>query len=221
MHSWPASGRMKMENRNMATLDDVLHEFVAENDRPTAENIQKWVAYYPHFEKELVDFAATWAEQLVLPEAPDLGDASERVLIDRAMSHVQNMAYHTSGAQAESPIQNLTGEAQRAGMDSQEFAKACGLDLALVSKLNSRMIEPATIPGSLVRHVARLIDRSFDAVANYLAMPPRNLAGNAYLARAKPSSFGRQSFADAVNASSLSDAEKRRWLDEGTDREGG
>ena len=83
-----------MENRNKITLDDVFNTFVAENDRPTAENLQEWVKRYPQYRRELVDFAAAWAEQLVLPPAPELGTEAEKALIDRAMSHVLNVAYN-------------------------------------------------------------------------------------------------------------------------------
>lgn len=213
-----------MENRNTMTLDDVLNEFVTENDRPTAKKLEEWAERYPQYRRELVDFAATWAEQLVLPPGPELGPEKEKALIDRTMSHVQNIAYERdekADAQAESddPIDSLIKQAQRGGMNAQEFAKSCLLDLALLSKLNSRQIEPQTIPARLVRQMARLLGKPFSAVTAYLALPPQAIAGRAFLSRDKPASTGRQSFADAVRASSLSAAEKARWLDEGADAE--
>jgi len=211
-----------MENRNTMTLDDVLNEFVAENDGPTAQNLAEWAGRYPQYRRELVDFAAAWAQQLVLPPAPELGPETEKVLIERTMSHVLNVAYERDvkargQAESDGPIDSLTGQAERAGMNAQEFAKSCGLDLALVSKLNSRQIEPQTIPARLVKHIARLFGNSVAAVTAYLVLPPQALAGRAFLARDKPASTGRQSFADAVRASSLTEAEKARWLDEVTD----
>lgn len=213
-----------MENRNTMTVDDVLNEFVTKNDRPTKKNLEEWAERYPQYRRELVDFAAAWAEQLVLPPAPELGPEKEKMLIDRAMSHVQNVAFERdekAHTQAESydPIDSLTKQAQRAGMNAQEFAKSCLLDLALVSKLNSRQIEPDTIPARLVRQMARLLGKPFSAVSAYLAQPPQAIAGRAFLSRGKPASNGRQSFADAVRASSLSEAEKARWLDEGADEQ--
>ena len=56
-----------MENKIEPTLDDALNTFVQGNDRPTARNVQEWVDRYPQFRKDLVEFAAVWAEQLVLP----------------------------------------------------------------------------------------------------------------------------------------------------------
>lgn len=82
-----------MENRNTMILDDVLNEFVAENDSPTAKSLEKWANRYPQYRRELVDFAAAWAEQLVLAPAPELEPEAEKALIDRTMSHVLNAAY--------------------------------------------------------------------------------------------------------------------------------
>lgn len=207
-----------MTQKQNPTLDDVLNEFAAAYEQPTVEAIESWAACYPQFRKELVDFAAAWAEQIVLPPAPKLSAEQEKRLVDRAMSHVQNVVFgREQGAATQTEdraITSLTGDAKRAGMTAQEFAKACGLDLALVTKLNNRQIKPVSIPARLVSHIARLLDTTIDAVRQYLAQPPQALAGRAFLARGKPQSAGQQSFADAVHGSSLSDAEKARWLDE-------
>ena len=157
-----------MENRNKVTLDDVFNTFVAENDRPTAENLQEWVKRYPQYRRELVDFAAAWAEQLVLPPAPELGPEAEKALIDRAMSYVLNVAYDRNVQKQQRDedddlVHSLTGEAQRVGMSAQDLAQACDLDLVLISKLNSRLINPETIPTRLVSSLGKTateIDRS-------------------------------------------------------------
>jgi len=207
-----------MTQNNEPTLDDVLNEFVAEYEKPTAEALESWAARYPQFRNELIDFAVSWTEQLVLPPAPELSAEEEKLLVDRAMSHVQNVVYkrdEASAAQTEArSISSLTGEAKRAGMNAQEFAKACGLDLVLVTKLNNRQIRPLSIPARLVGQIARLVGASVDGVSAYLAGPPQPLAGRSFLARGKPQSAEQHSFADAVRASSLSEAEKARWLDE-------
>lgn len=200
------------------TLDDVLNEFVAAYEEPTAEALENWAARYPQFRNELIDFAASWAAQLVLPLAPELNAEAEKLLVDRAMSHVQNVTFRRDQSAADRTenrsINSLTGEAKRAGMNGQGFSKACWLDIALVTKLNNRQIKPLSIPARLVGHIARLLNTSVEAVSEYLARPPQALTGRAYLARGKPQSTAQQSFADAVRGSSLSDAEKTRWLDE-------
>jgi hypothetical protein len=208
---------MMTQNRE-PTLDDVLNEFVAAYEKPTREALEQWAARYPQFRSELIDFAASWVEQLVLPPTPAPSAEEEKLLIDRAMSHVQNVVFkrdQSAPEQIESrSINSLTGEAIRAGMNAQEFAKACDLDLALVTKLNNQQIRPLSIPARLVSQIARLLSASVDAVSEYLAGPPQALAQRSFLARGKPQSVEQQSFADAVRASSLSEMEKARWLDE-------
>lgn len=209
-----------MENKNNeVTLDDVFNTFVAENDKPTVENLQEWVKRYPQYRRELVDFAAAWAEQLLLPPAPELGLDAEKVLIDRAMSYVLNVAYDRDmqkrqQAEDDNLVHSLTEEAQRAGMSAQDLAQACKLDLALISKLNSRRIDPETIPARLVSLLGNLLQKSTDSIRVYFAKPPQAVAGMAFLALEKPRGAEQQSFLDAVRASSLSETEKAYWLAE-------
>src|SRR5258706_6696780 len=83
---------MNARKKNPA-VDDVLNEFVAACERPTAKAVEAWVKLYPEFRRELVEFAATWAEQLVLAPAPELNAEQERNAINRAMSHMLNAAF--------------------------------------------------------------------------------------------------------------------------------
>ena len=210
-----------MENRIEPTLDDALNTFVEENDRPTAENLKEWVNRYPKFRKDLVEFATVWAEQTLLPSAPEMGAEAEKVLVDRAMSHVLNVAYRRDvetqePEENEDPISSLTGEAQRAGIEPMQLARACGLDLGLLSKLNRRQIEPETIPVKLIRLLGRYLYKSPTVVKAYLADTPVAAEGKAFLALSKPTAMGQQSFTDAVHSSSLADEEKARWSNEGT-----
>ena len=208
-----------MENNIEPTLDDALNTFVQENDRPTAGNLQEWVDRYPQFRKDLIDFAAAWAEQLVLPAAEGIGAETEKLLVDRAMSHVHNVAYNRDVERlrqtaTDDSVRSLTGDAQRVGTRPAELAKACGLDLGLLSKLNNRQIHPWTIPAELIGMLAEQLNKTVAALKIFFAGPPRAAVGKAYLSRGKPTASPQQSFAEAVQQSSLSDEEKARWLSE-------
>lgn len=213
-----------IRNEKAPTLDDVLNEFVAECESPTSEALEMWVGRYPQFRRELIDFVEAWAEQTVLPEAPELTADEEERIVDRVMSHALNVSFKRDAeshpAQAsEKAITSLTGEAKNAGMNVAEFAKGCGLDLALMAKLNNRQILPETIPARLVNHIARLVGRTAEGVRAYLGGPPKLLSGLSFKSKTKPRRVERESFADAVRASSLSKAEKARWLDEAAGQE--
>ena len=218
---------MMKQNEKLPMLDDVLNEFVAEYDQPTAEALEIWVGRYPQFRRELIEFAAVWAEEIVLPRAPEMTPEEEERIVDRVMSHALNVSFSRDEqarkqetSKSETEIRSLTGEARRAGLSVAEFAKACGLDLSVVAKLNNRQIIPKTIPARLISQIARLLKKTIEAVKDYLERPPQVLAVRSFLAHGKPQSAEQQSFADAVRASSLSDAEKARWLDETPGREG-
>ena len=213
-----------METKSKITLDDVFNMFVTENDKPTAENLQEWVNRYPQYRRELVDFAATWAQQLVLPPAPEIRPEVEKALVDRTMSYVLNVAYGRDekmqrDVESDGVVHSLTRQAQYAGMSTQELTKACGLDLALISKLNRRLIKPETIPVSLLNLFGRLLRKPVAVIADYFAQPPQGLLGGAFLASGKPALATQQSFAEAVRASSLPGKEKARWLRETSDGE--
>lgn len=208
-----------MTHTNAPTLNDVLNEFMAEHSAPQADSLATFVKRYPQYRRELIDFAAVWAEQLILPTEPELSPDQEKLLIDRTMSHVENVLFNRDEPTQEAektttPLKNLAGEARKLGYKPREFAKVCGLDLALMTKLSNRLIILSTIPSSLISHIGRLLSRSFEEVSDYLDMPTADLASKSFLSRKKPQSQKQQSFADAIQGSSLSDAEKARWLDE-------
>ena len=210
-----------MENRIDPTLDDALNTYVEKNDRPTAENLKEWVKRYPQFREDLIEFAAAWAEELVLPAVAEISTEAEKVLVDRAMSHVLNVAYSRDVEALEQTtsddrVRSLTQDGQRAGIKPSQLAKACALDLGLLSKLNNRQIQPWTIPTELIRLLAEHLNKTIAVLMIYFAGPPQATAGKAYLSRGKPTGTGQQSFAEAVRQSSLSDEEKARWLNEGT-----
>ena len=206
-----------MENKSKITLDDVLNKFVAENDRPTAENLREWVKRYPQYRRELIEFAAAWAKQLVLPPALEMEPETEKTLIDRAMSYVLNVTHDRdtqtqSLAESSEAVHSLTEEARHAGMKPQELANALGLDLPIISKLNSRRI--MEIPALLISLFGQLLQKPTTVIEAYFARPPQVAVDAAFLAHRKPAIPAQQIFADAVRASSLSDEEKARWLGE-------
>ena len=206
-----------MRNKEIP-LDDVLNEFISENDQPTENNLNSWIDRYPQYQKELADFAAIWAEQFILPPAPELTKEEEMVLINRAMSHVLNIAFSQDSQQQKNvedndSIDNLASEIKNTGMSLPEFAQECYLDLALVSKISNRQILPHEIPPQLVTRIAQLLEKPAEMVKHYLARSPQAIAGKSFLAKNKPESTTQQSFMDAVRASSLSDTQKTYWLD--------
>ena len=160
-----------------------------------------------------------------MPQAEEIGAEAEEVLVDRAMSHVLNVAYSRDvetrkQAAHHGPIRSLMQDAQRAGLQPSQLARVCELDLGILSKLNSRQIQPWTIPAELIRILAELLNKTTARLETYFAAPPVPPTGRAFLSRSKPTNTRQQSFTEAVRGSSLSNEKKARWLDQGTAAKG-
>ena len=107
-------------------------------------------------------------------------------------------------------VHSLTGEAMRVGMKPQDLANALGLDLPLISKLNSRQI--TEVPALVISLFGQLLQKPAAAIETYFTQPPQVPVHASFLAHRKPASQTQQIFADAVRASSLSEGQKARWL---------
>ena len=206
-----------MATNHTPTLDDVLNEFMAENPVPSADAIEATARLYPQFRRELVEFAAAWAEQTALPPTPELSEEKEKALVDQAMSHVANVSYARNeyglSGKDKTPLTDLLADAEMNGYAPEEFAKACGLDLYLLDKLNNRKIRPDTIPPQLISQVSRLLNRVVAIVADFFAGPSPATVTRSTLAPKKAQKERQQSFEEAVRESSLPAKEKAHWLE--------
>jgi hypothetical protein len=55
---------------NDPTLEDAFFELVTASEKPDLKKLQDVIARYPHFERELVEFATAWVEQGLLKARP-------------------------------------------------------------------------------------------------------------------------------------------------------
>ncbi len=208
-----------MTEKPYPTLDDVLIEFVAEFEQPTDEAIKSWIYKYPEFEREIINFSATWIEQEILPGSPEFSSEEAQLLVDRAISRAQNILFEQEQAAASnttevSSVKSLISEAQKCGIGVEKLVQDCNLDKPLLSKLDKRMIIPSTIPIKLVRQFAILLHRTIEVIENYFNKPATMQSNRAFLAREKPQMSSQQDFAEAVRQSSLSEEQKSGWLSE-------
>jgi transcriptional regulator with XRE-family HTH domain len=220
----------QQENTN---LDDILNEVVAKYDRPTREALISTVRRHPEHEREVVDFFAAWAEQEMLPPPSDISPKAEQAMIDRAMSHVQNLLHarqSTGSAQSAEkvessatvakamtnalPVTSLVEAAKKAGLSAAELAQACDLDHLLVAKLERRVIEFHTIPKRLIATISSWLKVSIEAVTAFLDSSIETADARTFLSRDKLRPLQKETFAAAVERSTLSPDKKRRWLDE-------
>lgn len=203
-----------MAKTDTPTLGDVLNEFMVEHPVPTADAIEATARLYPQYRRDLIEFAAAWAEQMALPPAPELNE--EKAVVNRAMSHVANVSYarneFAQSGRSKSPLTDLLADAEIIGYTPEDFAKECGIDLSLLDKLNKRKISPDTIPPQLLSQVSRRLNRVVAIVADFFAGPLPAIVTRSMSASKNGHEEIQQSFEEAVRESSLTAEEKAHWL---------
>ena len=80
-----------------------------------------------------------------------------------------------------------------------------------MAKLRNRYL--TGVPEKLLRRLATHLTLPWRELHTFLSGPPRMQVGGEYASSGKPEAFARESFQDAVRKSTLSDAEKAKWLD--------
>lgn len=199
-------------------IEDVLDLFVLETETPSRDLLLAFISRFPHYRRELIDFAALWAEQELLPPEIVHDEAAEAQLATRMQSFVQNQLYNLktlSQVEATPSSARMTASlhslAQSSGRSLHDVARASGLDLVLMRKLNARQIRPETIPRRLSEQIAAFIGTSVEQVMVVWTGPPRT-GQAAFRAETKPTVAAQEDFADAVAASSLSPDERAALL---------
>jgi hypothetical protein len=132
--------------------------------------------------------------------------------MDAALAYGARFDAKHGGAAAPVAAPTLGQLALRAGATLGQLAEALGLDGFITAKLDKRLIRRDTIPRRLLQGLADRLATSVEIVMDALDGPPRAATGPAFMAIRSAGRPAVESFADAVMASSLTDAAKARWL---------
>ena len=196
-------------------LEDILDRMVASDIDPSSDDIADWIRQYPEFERELLGFAASWSLMKSLPSTnmPSLVD--EETLVLRGMSIVQNLLHKQSDVQPVTPetIEGLIETGRSEGISPSRLASEAFLGIALLRKLDRRLIRFSTIPTEVTAALAAVLHREASAIASYLARPPTLAAGMRYRAEHAPELAEQEDFEAAVQMDpTMSSADRERWL---------
>lgn len=204
---------------------DVLYAFSMEEQDVNADLLDAYVRRYPAYAQALTDLAIELAMDRLAP-APAVdaaeatsGPAKVSPAVSRAMSRFQNRLYAVKQAASASadararaalpPVENPFASLDRARF--RRFAQQLDASAVFVSKLRDRQIELATMSTGFLSRVAELLGTGIDRVRTHLKGPPLASA-QFYKADGKPEAKTRQTFAEAVRTSNLSEAQQRRLL---------
>ncbi|MFL5733042.1 MAG: hypothetical protein ACJ78Q_07545 [Chloroflexia bacterium] len=197
-----------------ARLDSIIEEYLASSPGPNREILARWVRLYPQYERELTELTANWT--VIAPGAPPpIGDIAEH---RQAAARHMNMAQailDRSVAQSQAapaPLKGLVAAGQARGLSRKQLAATLGLSIALVEKLDRRLIDYATIPAAIVESISRTLATGKDAVERYLQGPSLLPQAASYKAGKAPTVPPPQSFAEAVESDRTLPEERKRAL---------
>ncbi len=144
-------------------------------------------------------------------------DASERqflALLRERLPHLESIGQGQEVRQVnDPPISGLFAEGKARGMTNFKLADAAELSIALITKLDRRLIDFLTIPGQVIQDLARALERSVESVSQYLQGPPLIPSRAEFKAEQTPRVTRVEDFYEAVRRDkSLSEARRQRLL---------
>ncbi len=196
-------------------LEDILDAYVASRVGPNSP-LDEWIQRYPRFEREIIEFAASWSLMKWLSPAPNAEGVDEETLVLRGMSVVQNLLHRQSAESAPdsvAPFESLIAEGEGRGLKPRQLAHAVGLGDSLLRKLDRRLIVYATVPQELIYRLARVMQRESTSIAAYLQQAPKLVATTEHRSEEAPKLMELEDFFDAVRSDpTISPEHAEYWL---------
>jgi hypothetical protein len=107
---------------------------------------------------------------------------------------------------------SILSEGKSSGLSNVQLARKAKLSIALITKLDLRLIRYKTIPGKVIENVASAIKRTVEEVARYLQGRPRFAPDAGYKADEAPQIPEQQDFFEAVRTDSSLNEDEREHL---------
>ena len=199
-------------------LNIVIEDMIASEPALDAAAVRRWIARYPEYEREIMDFAAQWSSLTHLPP-DDSPLESEENFYARGLEAVRKVIENKHAAKElistreETPITSLLAEGERRGLPMAKLAAATELSVPLIAKFEQRLIAFSSIPREAIEAVARALNRSRESVAAYLQTGPSFAAGASYKSETAPELSQPQDFFAAVRSDrTIADRNRKKWL---------
>jgi 23S rRNA A2030 N6-methylase RlmJ len=206
---------MNLPEKNQ-TVEEILDDYVASVTQPNRDDLEAWVRRYPAYERELVEFTLNWLRMEHAPTPVAEPPATVEAQVQRGMEVVRRLMREAREAEPPPswvPIADLVARGESLGLNRQALAAQLGLSGALITKLNRRLIAPASIPAEMITRLAQLLQSAEDAVAAYFQGAPRLAQGAHYRAEKAPAAGNQQDFFAAVANDAAIPADQREyWL---------
>lgn len=189
-------------------------EWRQDREQAAPRSLQHWMAEYPRFADDLVQ----WATDLPLLTTTlyriDTSAEEERLAkVGRTVVAEMRARY----GMLPPTLTSLTEAARRRNLRLKDVAERIGVGVPIVSKLEQRLLSFASLPEALIRRLAETLELGVDSVQDYLRQPPTLAVGAAYqyTGKAVPQVTAQQEFAEAIRTCpGMSEAAKQAWLKE-------
>jgi len=188
---------------------------MAIKDDPKGNSIEKLTAWMNNLEGAPLDEL----RRLRMELGHDV-EGSEQIFL----AHIQKMNSELGSTEQafqdvqsppapESSLRGLLSEARARGLSNLQFANQTNLSIALVTKLDLRLIRFASIPNQVIEDLANALDCIAERVKAYLQGNPLLPADAYFKADEAPTVPEQQDFFEEVRAdTSLSEERRRRLL---------
>ncbi len=198
--------------RPQETLEDIITAFVDAVPNPTKDDLTEWIKQHPQFRQELIEFAASRALIDLLP--PVAPERPETELVEEGRRIGREVLRRATEQRAvEDPLPaSLLAHAREQGTSVRDLAKRTGLSVAIVRKLDRRLIRAQSMPRRVIGVVAQAVRVSSDTVRRYLEQPPTFAVGAQYRSDVAPRLAEQEDFFDAVREDRSLTDEHRAFL---------
>jgi hypothetical protein len=190
-------------------IDRITAQYADDYRSGRAPRMEEYVQRYPHYTRELLEFAVYF--HTVGFDAAELDDVPAANLSPAAHKALAQIRMRRASASSQ-PLEGLVKQGATIGYSPRKLADAVGLTTDLLGKLEARVIAVATIPPTLVRRLANALKVAPEAVAAYLGAARPGDALAFYYAD-QPPTQQQDFFLDAVQTSSLPQELKQEWAD--------
>ncbi len=191
-------------------LDDVLEGYAVETpDGNDLEILKKWMSKYPDAADDLMEFASMRAEIKHAPE-PKISDEDTSRYKAKGLEMLGQ--FINASKKKSDTISSLNALAEAQGMDKKAFAAVLGVSISLLTYLEKRRLQAASIPRQLVVKIAESVKTTEESVAAYLSGGPSLSTQTSFKAETRPETAEEKDFADAVNEDPGLTAEQKQAL---------
>ncbi len=192
-------------------LQSVLYEFRLENETVTPAALDTICRAYPHFAKDLTDFAIQWVlRDLALAGAPvetPIADAAVDAIVGLAMSDLQNRLYKRE-KEARSPVVLSSADEAEIRSRFKNIEMSPPIDRSIAASLQRKLVELETIPRRFLERLASAIKTDMPTLVAYLSSSSIVGGMRNYRADSAPQAAARMSYQDLVERSTLSQEKK-------------